>query len=164
MEIIIPPELIPSLKDKHLLLDTNIFLDAFSKPLAFGSFFNTLKKNNVTLVTIDLVKFELLKGSATSTKYKEREKAIAEIIDAVLPTSSRICDLVYELIQVYGIDGSAVHITDLFLGANLNQYKKNIYLLTKDTTDFIQRVFNLSFVLNLPHNKGINTYGIYTSK
>lgn len=164
MDIIIPQDFLPSLKNKHLLLDANVFRDAFNKPTIFTTFFNQLQSNDTTLVTIDLVKYELLKGSTTATKYEEREKAISEIIDATLPITEKTHGLVSELIILYGEYGAALSLTDLFLGATLNQYRKNIYLLTRDTTDFIEKIFNLSCILNLPHSKGIITYGVYTAK
>lgn len=161
MEIIYPTTLIPFLKNKHLLLDTNVFRDAASKPTVFDNFFNKLKENDVTLTTIDVVKYELLKGSATANKYKEKEKLIKDIIDIELPIMPQTYKLIYELIQSYGIDGAALNNTDLFLGAMLMQYKKDLCLMTRDTTDFMQDIFDLPFVINLPNHKGIFTYGIY---
>ena len=161
MEIIYPEELIPSLKGKHLLLDTNVFRDTVSRSSDFSRFFNNLKQNDVTLATVDFIRLELLKGSASETKYKEKENLINEIVDVTIPMTPKTIELMYSLIQTYGIDGAAVSITDLFLGAALMQYKDNIALLTRDTTDFIQRVFNLLFVVNVPLGKGIWTYGVY---
>lgn len=164
MDIIIPPNFISSLKNKHLLLDTNIFLDVITKPTVFYKFFETLKENDITLVNIDQVKYELLKGSSSIAKYQEREKLVTGIVDTILPITQRTTMFVYELIKIYGIDGTAVHVTDLFLGATLMQYGKNIYLFTRDTTDFMQRIFDIPFILNLPYAKGINTYGVYSYK
>lgn len=161
MEIIYPTTLIPFLKNKHLLLDTNVFRDAASKPTIFDNFFNILKKNEVTLATIAVVEYELLKGSANTTKYKEKEKLISDIVDAKLPIMPQTYKLAYDLIQRYGIDGTALNVTDLFLGAMLMQYGKDLCLMTRDTTDFMQNIFDLSFVVNLPNQKGIFTYGIY---
>lgn len=161
MEMLYPTTLIPFLRNKHLLLDTNIFRDAASKPTVFDEFFNKLKENDVTLVTIEVVKYELLKGSVSTTKYKEKERLISDIVDAELPITPRTYELVYELIQSCGIDGTALDITDLFLGSMLMQYKQDLCLMTRDTTDFMQKVFNLPFVVNVPHQKGIFTYGIY---
>jgi predicted nucleic acid-binding protein len=161
MEIIYSPTLIPSLKNRHLLLDTNVFRDMASKPTVFADFFNLLKNEDVTLTTLDVVKYEILKGSRDNEKYKEKEKQIDAIIDIVLPIIPGEDKLIYELIKQYEIDGTAISITDLFLGATLMQYKKNIFLMTRDTTDFMQNIFDLKFIVNAPHKKGIFTYGIY---
>lgn len=161
MKITYLPTLIPTLKNKHLLLDTNIFRDASSKPTDFVLFFNELKKADITLTTIDFVKYELLKGSLDTAKYQAKEKFISDIIDVIIPISPGILNLVYELIKLYKIDGTSLGITDLILGAILMQYKSNIYLITRDTSDFIQDVFELSFIVNASYKKGIFTYGIY---
>ncbi len=161
MEIKYPSTIIPFLKNKHLLLDTNIFRDAANKPTQFISFFNDLKKADVTLATIEPVKYELLKGSADINKYKEKEKLIEDIIDVTIPFTTASFELVYELINIYGIDGTALSITDLMLGVILMQYKDNICLMTRDTSDFLQSIFELPFIINATHAKGIFTYGIY---
>ena len=122
---------------------------------------NELKKADITLTTIDPVKHELLKGSANPAKYNAKEKLIDDIIDTTIPVIPRTFQLTYQLIKAYGIDGTSVNITDLLLGATLMQYRQNIYLITRDTTDFIQRIFDLLFIVNAPHNKGIFTYGVY---
>ena len=41
------------------------------------------------------------------------------------------------------------------------QYEKNIYLITRDTSDFILSIFKLPFIVNATYNKGIYSYGIY---
>lgn len=155
------PKLLLSLKNKYLLLDTNVFIDALIKPSVYRDFFNDLKKSDVTLVTIDLVKYEFLKGAANNEKYKEKEKFLNAIVEAVLPMTPKTFELVYSLIKSYGEDGKAPQMTDLVLGAFLMQFKKNIFLMTKDTTDFIQSIFDLPHIINVPHHKGIHTYGIY---
>ena len=157
----IPPTFLTSAKNKHLLLDTNLFRDSAVKPTEYAEFFNDLKSSEITLATIDLVKYELLKGVSNVEKYRDREKLISQIIDTTLPVTPHTYQNVYELIKEYGIEGTAVNIVDLFLGAILMQYKQNIFLITRDTTDFIQRIFKLSSIINITHPKGIFTYGVY---
>lgn len=164
MEIIYPSDLLISLKNKHLLLDTNVFRDAASQPTLYTNFFNELKNSNITLATIDLVRYELLTGSANAKKYQEKEQHIVHIIDVIIPVFPQTCKFAYELIEQYGIDGTGISNTDLFLAALLKQYGKGIYLLTRDTSDFISRIFDLLFIINCPLAKGIFTYGIYQYK
>ena len=123
-----------------------------------------MKEANITLTTNDFVKYELLKGFSELSKYKAKEEVVSNIIDVMLPVVPQTFQLVYELIKTYGIDGTALSLTDLILGATLMQFKENIYLMTRDTTDFIQKIFDLTFIINAPHPKGIFTYGIYQYK
>lgn len=162
MEILYPPTLISAFKNKHVLLDTNIFIDSLNKPVAFRNFFSRLLSEQVTLSTIDLVKYELLIGSSDQAKYQLREQYIKDITeDYTVPITPKTYDLIDDLMRKYGIDGAGVEITDLFLGAIFMQYKSNIFLMSKDTSAFIQRIFELVFILNHPHSKGIYTYGVY---
>lgn len=164
MEMIqIPPAFLGSVKGKHILLDTNLFRDAANKSTLLD-FFNTLKSHGATLITIDFVKYELLKGSFDLNKFKAREQSINNIVDVIVPVTPPVYSKVYELIKEYGIEGTAISVTDLFLGAMLMLYKSNLFLITRDTTDFIQRIFELTAIINVPHAKGIFTYGVYQYK
>lgn len=159
--IIYSPKLVASLNHKHILLDTNIFRDYAAKPTVFTRFFNFLKESDVTITTLNVVKYEFLKGSSNKEKYSEKLKLVESIIDTTITVSPDTDALVHKLILKYGIDGSSLSLADLFLGATLMKYGKNIFLLTRDTNDFVQNIFRLSEVVNVPINKGIFTYGIY---
>lgn len=161
MEIEIPPGFIDALKDNHLLIDANVFRDATVTPTEYIRFFNSLKKHEVTISTIDCVKFELLKGFANDQRYYTTERHINSIIEVIIPMPNDYIGNVYDLIKSYGIDGAGVSITDLFLGVMLIKYGKRIFLMTRDTSDFIQRLFTLQFIVNHSYMKGIHTYGIY---
>lgn len=161
MKIIIPPDFISAIKNKHLLLDTNVFIDCLLNPLPFADFFNKLKNEKVILITIDLVKIEFLKGAPDIQKYKEKSELIENIIDDTIPITPDINNNVYELIKKYGLDGKALSETDLFLGAVLMKFRKNIYLLTKNTTDFHLRIFELRSIINTIYSKGVHSFGLY---
>lgn len=161
MGLIIPQELISSLKSKYLLLDTNIFIDAFLHPNDFSDFFNTLKENDITLVTIDLVKIEFLRGSQDDATYKFKEEYLHKITKIILPTDEIVIKNAYELLKKYREFGKTVAMADFYLGANLMRYKGNLYLLTRNTKEFPSSIFNLKHIVNYPLSKGIFTYGIY---
>lgn len=162
MEIILPPDFLQILKDKFLLLDTCVFIDAFSHPSEFGKFFNKLKDNETSLLTIDDVITEFLKGSSTDTKFDEKKEFINDIIETSLPTNN-LQENVERLIKIYKIESKDLSITDLHLGATLMKFKNRIYLLTRDHSDFPTRIFKRENILNISHGKGIFTYGIYSN-
>lgn len=81
MKIILPEEFFSILKDRHLLLDTNVFIDAFINPNEFGKFFNQLKAEGCTLVTIDGVISEFIKGAPTLQKLEKKREFVDEIIE-----------------------------------------------------------------------------------
>lgn len=161
MKIITPPDFFQVFKDKHILLDTSVFIDAFLNPAQFGEFFNNLKTQGSTLVSLDVVKTEFLKGAPTVEKYSQKEDFFDQIIETCLPTTNETFSNLYKLIQMYKEDGKSLSVTDLFLGATLMQYKGSLSLLTKNTTDFPTNIFNLESYINISYTKGLHTYGVY---
>ncbi len=163
MKIALPEDFLSTTKNKFLLLDTCVFIDAFSHPSEFANFFNKLKENNTTLVTIDIVLFEFLKGSPTESKFNEKKKYLEDIVEAFLPIRDYQTQ-VEKLIKDYKIESKDLSITDLYLGATLIKYKEKICLLTKDLSDFPAYIFERITFLNLLHSKTIHPYGVYCYK
>lgn len=166
MKIELPADFLLIIKDKHILLDTNIFIDAFSSPAEFANFFNKLKSSssNATLVTLEVVLIEFLKGSTQESKLIEKEKYINNIVDSYLPITPDYIALVKNLLKEYKIEGKDLSITDLFLGSTLIKYRENICLFTKDLADFSTNIFNRISFFNLLKSKTIQSYGVYCAK
>lgn len=161
MGLIIPLGLTSSLNNRHLLLDTNIFIDASKHPEDFADFFNILKKSNITVATIDCVRIEFLRGASNEDKYKEKESYFDNITKIILPTTPDIVENSYKLVKKYKEQGGTVAFADFYLGANLMKYGSNLYLLSKNTTELPSTIFDLKYIINYPLNKGIFTYGVY---
>lgn len=164
MGLVIPQDLFSTLRYKHLLLDTNIFIDALLHPSDFTDFFNKLKNAEITLATIDLVKIEFLRGAADDATYNQKEEVLKKITDIILPTDSSIIQHSYSLIKKYKAAGKTLAMADLYLGASLFKYPSTLFLLTRNVTDYPMRIFNINFIINYPIDRGIFTYGIYTAK
>ena len=162
MKIITPPNFFQVIENKHLLLDTSVFIDTSLNLRVFGDFLNKLKDNGNTLVSLDAVKIEFLRGAGNITKYEEKKQLFEKICEACLPIIAGVFDNVYSLIQSYKEDGKGISITDFLLGATLMYYKKNLFLLTKNTTEFPLSIFKLKTLLNLSHKKGLHSYGVYS--
>lgn len=163
MKIYYPENLFKILRGKHLLFDTNVFIDSFNfnKPKEYITFFNDLKENDTTLITIEGVVHEFLKGSKNAEAYKAKEEYIKDIIDLELPFRENR-EKINELIKLYGADGGSMQMIDYYLGATLLQYKANLFLMTRDIKDFSQTIFSLKSTISVPTGKTIFTYGIYT--
>lgn len=41
------------------------------------------------------------------------------------------------------------------------KYRKNLFLLTRNTNDFQQNIFEVKSIVNVTYQKGIHSYGIY---
>lgn len=162
MKIILPADFLSTVKTKHLLLDSSIFIDASIHPSEFTELVNVLKVNDVTLVTIKPVIVEFLKGAADKTRANEKLKIVNDIIETSLPITDNILDLSLELTSKYGVEGKSLSVTDILLGAFLLFYNENLLLVTKNTTDFPDNIFKVETFFNLIHRKGIQSYGLYT--
>ncbi len=160
MEIILPPDFLSITKNKHLLLDTSVFIDGFAHSSAFAKFFYQLRDNNTVLVTIPSVLNEFLEGSTTEVKFKEKKEFVESIVETILPDIN-LQDNIEALIKRYGIESKDLSMTDLYLGATLMKYGENICLLTRDLSDFPTNIFKRITFLNVTHTKGIFTYGVY---
>lgn len=165
MEIRTQTELLSTLKLKHLLLDTSVFIDALKNPAAFRSFINELKRNSTTIVTLDVIKIEFLKGAVDVKSYNEKEEIINEIVDAILPINPvEITKNLYQLIQKMREDAKSASITDLIIGSVLMHHKTNLYLMTKNSHDFPTNIFTLESIINLSKRRTIQAYGVYLYK
>lgn len=162
MKIITAPGFLQTLKSSYLLLDTNVFIDAFHNPSEFGQFFNELKENEVTLVTVDAVQVEFTKGSSELIKFEEKNKFLNEIIDAILPTDKSVISNIFELLKLYKIEGKDVSIVDLMLGGMLVKYNKKMALMTKDIKDFPTNIYQLKTHLSILKRRSIHNYGIFS--
>lgn len=161
MRIVLPEDFFLTLKNHHLLLDTSVFIDTSLNTSEFEQFFNLLRQNGITIVTIDAVVAEFLKGAPDKQKLNAKLALVDEIAETHLPVTKDIFDNIYMLIDLYKEEGKGVSTTDLLLGGMLVQYQPNLFLLTKNTTDFPTNIFNLATHLNLLHRKAIQSYGVY---
>lgn len=162
MKIILPSDFFSIVKDKHILLDTTVFIDALTNPTSFVSFLNQLKNSNVTFVTLDVVIVEFTRGAQDERRFREKNKFIEQIIETCLPVTDQISKDAIELANEYHLEGKGVSITDFLLGATLKDYKDNLLLMTRNTNDFPINIFDLSTCFNVVHNRGIFAYGLYS--
>ncbi len=116
----------------------------------------------MVFVTIDAVLSEFLMGAADEKKYAEKQLIINGIVDEILPTTRDMFVIANDLLKEYKEDGKSLSITDLLLGAFLKKYKQNIFLMTKNTTDFPTNIFTLKTYLLLSHKKALQAYGVYS--
>src|SRR5437868_402838 len=115
MKIILPPEFLSNVNNKYLLLDTNIFIEAYIRLPVFREFFNQCKNQRVLITTVEFVSIEFLKGSISDEANKEKKDFIESIIDVYLPVTKKTTDDVHELVKLYKEYGRSASITDLVL-------------------------------------------------
>ncbi len=161
MDIIQSSEFLSITKNRHILLDTTVFIDAISAPVKFANIFNELKENGCILVTLECVLTEFIKGGSDEKKLKEKRQYVEDIVDAFLPITQEITQNATKLAELYKEDGKKVSIADFFLGAMTMRYQKML-LMTCNITDFPTNIFNLETFLTFVHRKAIETCGFYS--
>jgi predicted nucleic acid-binding protein len=161
MAIVTPPDFHSVLKDRYILLDTNFFIDAINHPEVV-ELVNRLKDHGGTLVTIEPVVIEFLRGMQNESKYTEKQKLIDTIVDAPLLLGRDCGTHMKSLVRRYKKDGLNVSIVDYFLGAMLMQYPGRMLLMTRDIVGFPTTVFNRESYFLLTLGRAILCYGVYS--
>lgn len=161
MKIFTPQDFLLVIKGRHLLLDTNFFIDASNHKSSFKSLVKTFLENDATLVTIEPVQAEFLKGSPSEDKYKIKAEYFGEIVSNFLPVTKDVFDNARELTRMYKEEGKGVSIVDLLLGVTLIKYQKNLCLITKDIKDFPTNIFRRLTHFSLMGYRSIQSYGVY---
>lgn len=165
MKIIYPPRFFTELKDQHLLLDCSFFIDSSNHKIEFEEFISRCRENNITLVTLELVKAEFLKGSENSSKYDIKREFLDRSVNSILP----VPPLVYtkhlpELVKRYGEMGKGTSIVDFILCATLHYYQTSLFLLTKNPKDFPNTVTDLHSYFLLYNTRALQPYLVLRRK
>jgi predicted nucleic acid-binding protein len=160
MELILPHDFYSVTKDKFLLLDTSVFIDTLLNPVKFEQLFSKLKNNGCTLVTLDAIQLEFIKGSLDDVSFEKKKLVISGIVDSVLPISKDIWDESLELLKAYKEDGKTASVADLLLGGTIVKYSGTILLITKNLSDFPTNIYKLETHFNLLHRKGLHSYAL----
>jgi predicted nucleic acid-binding protein len=161
MQIVTPPDFSIKIKNRILLLDTSVFIDASINPSKFEEFFEVLRQNGCQLVSADLVTAEFVKGKVSLVEINKKEKIVKDIIESYFPITEETTQNFLKLLKLYKEDGNSISITDLTLGSILMQ-NSDIFLITKNTNDFPTNIFGLETFFNLFHRKAIQSYGVYS--
>jgi len=83
-------------------------------------------------------------------------------VEATLPIEPQIIENAFLLVQAYRDKGKDVSATDFLLGATLMKYKhSNMFLFTKDHSDFINTLFDRTFYFITEHEYSVQVYAFY---
>jgi|SRR3989344_2822838 len=151
------------LNNSTLLLDTNFFIDSYSKQnrKAYAKLVSDLKRMKVSFTSISFVKYEFIR-SKTIDVVREKERHFHEIVEYELPYDPAIDKLIIPTIEDYKQYMEGLSLTDLILATCLKRYH-NLFLLTRDHTDFPTSIFTREHVFNIEDFKE-KIYAIYSYK
>ena len=122
----------------------------------------SLKKNSCTLVTINGVYHEFIKGRKSIEDYKSMFSYYQEIIDYEIPFDSSVRENANTLIKVLLKRSSQISYTDILLLATLMKYNQNMYLLSKDKSDIPLFLFPVKATIPIDSGETNYFYSIYS--
>jgi len=149
-------QLLSALRQKHILIDTNFLIDVNRNKNIFSNLIESLKNNNCTLVTINGVYHEFIKGRKSLEDYITMFDYYQKIIDYELPFDPSVKENADTLIKVLLKRSSQISYTDILLLATLMKYHQNMYLLSKDKSDI--PLFLFPVIATIPINSGETNY------
>lgn len=150
------------LKRKHILVDTNFLIDASHNEECFSSIINSLIKNECTLVTIDGVYHEFIRGRKSIEDYKKMINFYENIIDREIPYEKSIKENANTLTKVLLKRSSQISYVDILLLATLMKYQSSMYLLSKDKSDIPIFLFPVKATIPIDSGETNYFYSIYS--
>ena len=144
------------LKNKTVLLDTNVLIYSSRKRERWAELFELFEKNKCTLLSSDAVRFEFIRCARTWDERRDLE-AVLKTIDC-LSTHPQDMESATEIAStcsaVFPEAGKRMSLTDSLLSAQLRRYGNRILLATADVQDFPAACFKLEGVL--PIEQGLD--------
>lgn len=159
------------LKNKYLLLDTNLLINIAKKGAAFAPFLNDLEKLNVTSVIDRAIKFEFLRGCQNKEDLQGKEEYLDLLFGKKrfeLPDGLKIFELATEISNFYTWKNNKfvkqISPIDCLIAAQMVNYnnghkENNLFLATSDNYDF--PLFDRLTIFTVDAGDKIVNIGIY---
>ncbi|MDD3190818.1 MAG: PIN domain-containing protein [Candidatus Pacebacteria bacterium] len=142
------------IKNKHLILDTNVLINASKYQEKYFDFFDLLNKLDVKLVIDDSVKFEFLRGASTKENLLKNEDFLSKLNKAELIVTKEIFEMAREISNIYvrNIRNSTQKISfvDCLIAGQMekfNEQKEQLFFATENNTDFPLLLFDRIYIL-----------------
>ena len=158
------------LRNKHVLLDTNILIDSSKFPDEFGSFFDLLNEKSVISVIDQTIKFEFLRGAQNNAEYKKLEDFLDLLFGQnrlELEPNRATFDVARKIASLsYRTGNKSIKLGDSLIAAQVEKYSRNgsgnLFLATQNHKDFPPFLFNCVYVHLITLKDGsIKPVGIY---
>jgi rRNA-processing protein FCF1 len=157
------------IKNKHILLDTNILINSAKYQTEFEVFFDELKQNNISPTIDNAIKLEFLRSANTQRNLSikinylnlllgnDEKRLDLPITEDTLIDARRISNLYYFL----NLKKQKISFVDSIISAQLKKYSSNLFFATINNQDFPLQIFDRLFVTNVDANSELFTIGIY---
>ncbi len=164
-----PTEDLSWLKNKFVLLDTNILIDSAKNPVEFESFYSLLSNHDVKSVFDYTITFEFLSYAVSSKQIMDYNLFLDHTFGAKknqlqLPTSPKLFKVAQNISLIANrTDNNKIGLADCLIGAQLAQYSDgSLFLATQNHSDFPPCIYDLMCkqIIRLKSGK-IKVIGIY---
>lgn len=162
-----------TLKNKYLLLDTNVLINSLKNPEKFSGFFTNIQKELEMQPVIDhSIKFEFLRGAV----FQEQKETLSDFLSLLfgknyleLRVDSEIFNTATELANIFSRKNSnsksQISFGDCLISAQMCRYNKDkdqLFLATIDNKDFPLCVFDRIDIHTIDLCNDIINIGIYS--
>jgi len=156
------------IKNKHLILDTNILINASKYWGQYSDFFNLLNSLEVKLVIDDSIKFEFLRGASTKENLVQNEEFLLGLDKADLAVNKEIFETAREISNIYvrNIRNSnqKISFADCLIAGQMKKYneqREQLFFATENNTDFPLLLFDRIHIHTIDLESRISNVGIY---
>lgn len=146
----ITTEIIECIGKRSLLLDSNFLLNTLHSPDEYYPLYESLKSNNIKIVTSEAIKIEIFKGTSSKKEFNRKKDFVNSVVENVLPIHEKeIVSYSAWMTVAYGKAGSRVSVGDLLIAGTLKKYSNDLVMLSADVADFPRTLFNWEGVVNV---------------
>lgn len=159
------------IKDKHLLLDTNLLIYSAKNKEVLLPFFDEVHNLNVTSVIDQTIKFKFLRGCKTKEDLQTKQEYLDLLLGSnrmELPVDKNIFEKARLISNIYCRKNSQyakqISFGDCLIAAQMIKYNLNrseLFIATTDNNDFPIFIFNRVDVITLHDDNNIFNIGIY---
>lgn len=160
------------IKDKHLILDTNLLIYVAKNREIFSPFFDKIRQLNVVSVIDQTIKFEFLRGCTTKEDLQIKQEYLDLLLGSnrmELPVDKSIFEKARLISNIYcrkNINyAKQISFGDCLIAAQMIKYnstsRNELFIATTDNSDFPTFIFNRVDVITLHDDNTIFNIGIY---
>lgn len=151
------------IKNKFIMLDTNVLIDSFENFDAFEGFFQLLLDQNCRPIYFPFIEFEFTRVAFEPSNKEKRAKFLRYIASMSVPMPvDEMGKSALEFAQLYQAKKlKSPQLVDCCIAAYLRQYPDNLFLATANHKDFPTFLFDCIHLNPIDGGMKIIPVGIY---
>ncbi|MBU2025844.1 hypothetical protein KJ912_03855 [Patescibacteria group bacterium] len=162
--------MLKKIKNKYILIDTNILIYSSRSPNEFKPFFNKIRKYKISPAIDYSIKLEFLRSSNTLKAFNYKKDYLDLFFGdkknhMIIPTEKKIFENAMQLSILYNFlnvpKRTKISPIDCLIAGQLMKYKEKLALATINNSDFPLEIFNRLEIFNIELSHDILNIGIY---